>query len=112
MMMKKPLILIIVLSFISCDYNTTNTNNPKELVNIKSHTAKEHGYGINVVAEVENLTDKKISFVSAEFTWYDKNGNILDSGIGTCRNIEPKGTGVIDRYFDKQPEGSIYKVKI
>lgn len=111
-MKQTAILFLLLLSLISCDYNTTNTNNPKELVKIKSHTTKEHGNGMNVVAEVENLADKKISFVSAEFTWYDKNGNILDSGIGTCRDIEPKGTGVIDRYFDKQPEGSTYKIKI
>lgn len=111
-MKRIAILILLLLSFISCDYNTTNTNNPNELVKIKSHTAKKHGNGINVVAEVENLADKKISFVSAEFIWYDKNGNILDSGTGTCRDIEPKGTGVIDRYFDKQPEGSTYKIKI
>ncbi|MBA7542869.1 hypothetical protein ES705_35193 [subsurface metagenome] len=110
-MKRIAILILLLLSFISCDYNTTN-NNPNELVKIKSHTSKKHGNGINLVAEVENLADKKISFVSAEFTWYDKNGNILDSGTGTCRDIETKGTGVIDRYFDKQPEGSTYKIKI
>lgn len=110
--MKRIIIFILLfLPFTSCDYNSTN-NNSNELVKVKSHTAKKHGNGINIVAEVENLADKKISFVSAEFTWYDKNGNILDSGTGTCRDIEPKGTGVIDRYFEKQLEGSTYKIKI
>lgn len=111
-MKRIAILILLLLSFISCDYNTTNTNNPNELVKIKSHTAKKHGNGINVVAEVENLADKKTSFISVEFTWYDKNGSILDSGTGTCRDIEPKGTGVIDRCFDKQPEGSTYKIKI
>ena len=65
-MKRIAILILLLLSFISCDFNTTN-NNPNELVKIKSHTAKKHGNGINVVAEGENLAVKKISVKSVEF---------------------------------------------
>lgn len=72
---------------------------------VKDLTVKEQGYGVNVIAEIQNLTSKEIKFCEVTFTWHDKEGKLIDSAIGMGKNIKPNSTGIVDRYFDGIPKG-------
>lgn len=90
----------------------SSQENFSNLVVIKDFNSTKHGYGQNVVAEIENKSDKNVSFVSVEFTWYDKNGKLITSQKGNTSNINSHSTGIVDSYFDEMPEESTYKAKI
>jgi hypothetical protein len=53
-----------------------------------------------------------VTFVSVEFTWYDKNGNLITSQKGNTKDINPNSTGFADSYFDEMPKGATYKARI
>lgn len=112
--MKKILILIVVTIITSCGQvqNQATEDNSSSLVIIKDFNSTRHGNGQNVVAEVENKSTKIVSFVSVEFTWYDKNGKLITSQKGNTTNINPNSTGIVDSYFDEMPAGSTYKATI
>lgn len=72
---------------------------------VKDLTVKEQGNGVNVIAEIQNLTSKEIKFCEVTFTWYSREGKLLDSAVGMGKNIKPNSTGIVDRYFDGIPKG-------
>jgi hypothetical protein len=86
----------------SSDQTTELTINQ---VRIKDLIVKEQGYGVNVIAEIENLTSKEIKLCEVIFTWYDKQGKLIDSAIGIGKNLKPNSTGIVDSYFDEIPKG-------
>ena len=72
--MKKTIIYISSLFLLnSCNnIQTQGTENDlSKLVFVKDYNSIKQGYGNNVVAEIENNSDKKVTFVSVEFTWKD-----------------------------------------
>ena len=113
--MKSNLIILIAILLAACGNVQTNNNRGDELtqlVVIKGHNSTKQGYGVNVVAEIENKSTKKIKFVSVDFTWYDKNGGLITSQNGNTTNVDSNDTGIVDSYFDEMPEGATYKAKI
>lgn len=114
MVMKTIVVLIITTILTSCGQIQTQTTEKdfSNLVTIKDFNSTKQGYGQNVVAEVENKSTKKVSFVSVEFTWYDKNGKLITSQKGNTKDINPNSTGIADSYFDEMPKGSTYKARI
>lgn len=112
--MKKIVIVLLTTILASCGQIQTQTSNDEStnLVTIKDFNATKQGYGQNVVAEIENKSNKKVTFVSVEFTWYDKNGNLITSQKGNTKDINPNSTGFADSYFDEMPKGATYKALI
>lgn len=112
--MKIKVIVFLTIILASCGQIQTQYTNDEaaNLVTIKDFNATKQGYGQNVVAEIENKSDRKITFVSVEFTWYDKNGGLITSQTGTTSVINPHSTGFADSYFDEMPKGATYKVRI
>jgi len=112
--MKKIVIILLATILTSCGQIQTQTADEdlSNLVTIKDFNSTKQGYGQNVVAEIENKSNKKVTFVSVEFTWYDKNGNLITSQKGNTKDINPNSTGIADSYFDEMPKGSTYKAKI
>ena len=53
-----------------------------------------------------------MKYVGAEISYYDSNGSILESGVGTTTNVAPGSTAIIDRYFGSKPAGAKYKIRI
>ena len=83
-----------------------------EKVKILSHTIDEKKNPLHIIAEIKNVTTQKLKYVGADFNLYDSSGKILNSGVGSTKNILPKGTGIIDYYFDKPSQQFTYKVTI
>lgn len=112
--MNKLLIIILSAILASCGHIQINESKDEslELVTIKDISSTKQGYGVNVVAEIENRTNKKVTFVSVDFTWHDKNGRLITSQNGNTKNIYPNSTGFADSYFDEMPLGATYKAKI
>lgn len=105
--------LIIVKAFfwvIEKSQNGENENSAMQAISfqdvkVKGLIVKEQGYGVNVIAEIQNLNSKEIKFCEVTFTWYDRDGKLLDSSIGMGKNIMPKSIGIVDRYFEGIPKG-------
>jgi uncharacterized protein YcfL len=115
--MKKAVIIFLSTIVMSCVQVQTQTDQTSEedltnLVTIKDFNSTKQGYGQNVVAEIENKSNKKVTFVSVEFTWYDKKGNLITSQKGNTKDINPNSTGLADSYFDEMPKGATYKARI
>jgi uncharacterized protein YcfL len=112
--MKNTVLIFLSTILFSCGQIQTQTSNDDSstLVTIKDFNSTKHGYGENVVAEIENKSNKKVTFVSVEFTWYDKNGNLITSQKGNTKDINPNSTGFVDSYFDEMPKGATYKARI
>jgi nitrogen fixation-related uncharacterized protein len=87
------------------DSEATKIESLNKEAKIKDLVVNEQGYGVNVIAEVENLTSKEIKFCEVTFTWYNKEGKLIDSAVGMGKNIKPNSTGIVDRYFDGIPKG-------
>ena len=101
---------------ISCNLETqsqqSSSKSPTEYVEILSHSKKIHGSGIFVYVEIKNTSNRTMKYIGAEISYYDSNGGILESGVGTTTNVAPGATAVIDRYFDPKPAGAKYKIRI
>ena len=112
--MKKAICVILTLVLFSCSQNQTynNEKDDTDQVLIKDFNSVKMGAGQNVVAEIENKSNKEVKFVSVEFTWYTKNGSLITSQKGNTKDIKPGSTGIVDSYFDEMPEGSTYKARI
>ena len=115
--MKKVVFVFLSIILMSCGtvQNRTSQTSNEDLTNlviIKDFNATRQGYGQNVVAVIENKSNKKVTFVSVEFTWYDKEGNLITSQKGNTKNINPNSTGIADSYFDEMPKGATYKARI
>ena len=117
-------ILVVILILFTAFLWYRNQNKPVELKNetlqeknvdqviVKDLVIKEHGYGFNVIAEIQNLTSKEIKFCEVTFTWYGQDGKLIDSAKGMGKNIKSSSTGIVDRYFDGIPEGATCKAEI
>ncbi|GEM_PF-3987056 len=112
--MKKAILVFLVSIFLSCEQGPPRPPriDSKSLVVIKDFNSTAKGYGQNVVAEVENKSNRTVSIVVVEFTWRDKEGRLITSQKGTVKNISPNSTGVADSYFDEMPAGATYAARI
>lgn len=113
--MKKAILYISSLFLLnSCSNMQTqgSENDLSKLVTVKDYNSTKQGNGNNVVAEIENNSDKKVTFVSVEFTWKDKNGKLITSQKGNTKDIQPHSTGIADSYFDEMPKGATYSAKV
>ena len=116
--MKKVLIVIVATILTSCGQIQTRTQTQvteEDLTSkiiIKDFNAVKQGYGQNCVAEVQNTSNKKATFVSVEFTWHDKNGGLITSQKGNTKDIQPNTTGIVDSYFDAMPKGATFTARV
>ena len=118
--MKKVLIVIAATILTSCGQIQTRTQTQTQVTEedltskiiIKDFNAVKQGYGQNCVAEVQNTSNKKATFVSVEFTWHDKNGGLITSQKGNTKDIQPNTTGIVDSYFDAMPKGATFTARV
>ena len=114
--MKNLIVILFLATLMSCNLETpsqqSSSKSPTDYVEVLSHSKKVHGNGIFVYVEIKNTSNKTMKFVGAEISYYDSNGGILESGVGTTTDVAPGSTAVIDRYFDPKPAGAMYKIRI
>lgn len=99
-------LVIIVLFFQALKFiQPSNEVEETQNARVKDLTIVEQGYGVNVIAEIENLNSKEIKFCEVTFTWHDSQGKLINSQGGVGKNIKPNSTGIADSYFTGIPKG-------
>lgn len=90
----------------------TYVQSEKENIKILSHNTKKSGAGIWVYVQIKNESSKTLKYVGIEVSWYDRNGNILESHTCTQTEVDPYETAIVDGYFDEKPSGATYKIRV
>lgn len=109
------LVLIIVIASSGCTSNENFSNNKSSAtgtpdnnsasvsdsnLQIVSSKMISEGYGYyKVKGQAKNIGSETLGYASVDVKFYDKKGNLLDSGIDNINNLAPGETWNFEAYY-------------